>query len=70
MPEPINLFFSIVFGMLGVAYAMYGKRQGDLFFILSGMGLMGYTFVVESTASVIWVGAALAVIPFILSRYL
>jgi hypothetical protein len=70
MPEPINLFFSIVFGMFGVAYVMYGKRQGDLFFILSGMGLMGYTFLVDSTAAVIWVGAALVIIPFILSRYL
>lgn len=66
----MNLFFSIVFGMLGAAYAMYGKRRGDLFFIISGLGLMGYTFVVDSTAAVIWVGAALAVIPFILSRYL
>jgi len=66
----MNLFFSIVFGMLGVAYAMYGKKQGDLFFIISGMSLMSYTFLVDSTAAVIWVGAILAVIPFILSRYL
>lgn len=70
MPEPINLFFSIVFGVLGAAYTMYGKKQGDMFFIISGMSLMGYTFLVDSTVAVIWVGAALAVIPFILSRYL
>jgi len=70
MPEPLNLFFSIVFGMLGVAYSMYGKRQGDFYFILAGIGLVCYTFVVDSTAAVIWVGVVLAVIPFILSRYL
>lgn len=70
MPEPINLFFSIVFGMLGVAYVMYGRRQNDFFFILCGLGLMGYTFVVDSTAAVIGVGAVLAVIPIIISRYL
>ncbi len=70
MPEPINLFFSIVFGMLGVAYTMYGKRKGDFLFIIAGMSLMGYTFVVDSTAAVLWVGAVIVVIPVIISRYL
>ncbi len=65
----MNLFFSIVFGMLGVGYTMYGRKQNDLYFILAGLGLMSYTFVVDSTAAVIWVGAVLSVIPFILSKF-
>lgn len=65
----MDLFFSIVFGMLGVAYTMYGRKQNDFYFILAGLGLVSYTFVVDTTAEVIWVGAILAVIPFILSKY-
>ena len=67
--DPLNLFCSIVFGMIGMGYAMYGKKR-DFSFLLSGMILMMYTFVVTSTAGVIWVGLALTAAPFIIRKFM
>lgn len=66
--DPVDMFFSIVFGLLGFCYLVYGKRSQSFFFIICGVGLMAYTMVTGSTAQVIGFGAALAIAPFILDR--
>lgn len=68
MPEPLDLFFSIVFGAIGAGYLVYGKKSQSFFFILCGLLLISYTFVTSSTAEVIWYGVALLIIPFILDK--
>lgn len=69
MPEPLDLFFSIVYGIIGMGYFAYGKKD-NLFFLLAGICLMVFTFAVSDTQAMIWSGAALVVAPFILTKYL
>ncbi len=68
MPDPLNLFASILFGIIGLAYCKYG-RERSFFFIFFGLLLMVYTFFVTDTMSVIYVGLGLAVAPFILNKF-
>ncbi len=70
MLDPWNIFFSILFGLIGFAYLAWGKKMGSFFFILSGLLLMCYTFFTNTNAEVIWYGLALCIIPFLLDRFL
>ena len=69
LPDPYNLFFSIVFVMIGAGYAMYGKKE-NLYFLLAGLLLMSYTFIFSTTAEVIWIGLTLTIAPFLLTKFL
>ncbi len=69
MPEPLDLFFSIVFSVIGMGYLKYGRKAGG-YFSLAGVGLIAYTFLVSSTVQIILVGVILVVAPFILDRLL
>lgn len=69
LPDPYNLFFSIVFGMIGASYAMYGKKE-NFYFLLAGLLLMSYTFIFSTTVEVIWIGLTLTIAPFLLTKFL
>lgn len=69
MTDPMNIAVSVGFGLLGFGYLMYGKAETSFLFILFGVALMAYTFVVYSTSQIIIVGIILAILPFILSRF-
>jgi hypothetical protein len=68
LPTPSNLFFSLFFGAFGTAYFIYGKKQ-SAYFLISGIGLLSYTFFVDDTAAIIWTGVALIIAPFILNKF-
>ena len=66
--DPTNLFFSIVFGIVGMGYTAYGKKN-DFFFLLSGLCLMVYTFFDLSTFATVAIGLGLMLAPFVLSKF-
>jgi len=68
MPEPSDLFSSLVFGTVGLGYYIYGKKQ-NFYFMICGIGLMVYTFVVSGSAA-LYTGIILTIAPFILSKFL
>ena len=60
-----NMFIlSVVFSIIGMGYFSYGKSQNYNLFFYSGIGLMLFTYFVETELTVIIVGLLLSFIPF------
>jgi hypothetical protein len=68
MPSGSVLFVWIIAGAIGAAYFMYGKRQEKIVFLVAGICLCIYPYVVHSLALGILVGLGLAAAPFLLDR--
>ncbi len=54
-----GLFFSVVFGGIGLGVFVYGKRQGRLLLIVVGLALMIYPYFVSSWGLSLAIGALL-----------
>ncbi len=59
MPSPGSLFCAIVFGAIGLAAFVYGKKQGLWKPMALGVALMGYPYFVSQTWLVFLIGALL-----------
>ncbi len=64
-----TLFFGFIFGMVGLGYFMYGKKQGDLMALAVGIGLMVYPYFIYNLWLVLLVGVVLMALPFV-SRHM
>ncbi|NJN51562.1 MAG: hypothetical protein HC809_07070 [Gammaproteobacteria bacterium] len=60
-----TLIWGVLFGSIGLGYAMYGRRQKRVVPFVAGLGLIGYTYFVDSTAAIVLIGLALLAAPFI-----
>lgn len=61
MPAPEVLFAWILFGAIGTAAFVHGKRQGLWIPMVLGIALMGFPYVVTETLPVFLVGTGLTV---------
>jgi hypothetical protein len=61
MPSPANLFASIVFGLIGFAAFMYGKKNAVIKPMVIGLTLMIYPYFVPQTWLLYAIGCALTV---------
>jgi hypothetical protein len=68
MPSGSVLFVWIIAGAIGVPYFMYGKRQEKIGFLVAGICLCVYPYVVPSLGLGILVGLGLAAAPFLFDR--
>lgn len=59
MPTPGNLFGAIVFGAIGMAAFVYGKRSGHMKAVLLGIALMVFPYFVSSDWLLYVIGGAL-----------
>lgn len=65
----MTIVIGFLFGTIGLAYAVYGKKAEEYSFLIFGVLLMAYSYFVPG---VLWgsiVGALLAGGPFIMKRY-
>ena len=62
------LVMGIVFGLLGSAYVLYGKNALDFWFIVAGVALIVFPFLVSGPLLTGAVGAALALAPLARQR--
>lgn len=62
----MELFLNVFAGLMGSAYLLYGRRQSEPRFIVTGVALMAYPYVVSGALLTGLVGAALALLPFVL----
>jgi len=60
-----TLAWSLLFGSVGLGYAVYGRRQRSLVPLLAGIGLIVLPFVVDGTAVTLGLGALLLALPFV-----
>ena len=59
----MELFLSILFGVIGSAYLLYGKRQGEAWFILAGFALIIFPYFVSGLLLTLLVGVLFLLFP-------
>lgn len=59
MPDPAELFASILFGLIGTAVFMYGKKIASGRHLLIGIGLIGFPYFVSAVWLTYAIGIAL-----------
>jgi hypothetical protein len=59
MPSPANLFGALIFGVVGLAAFLYGKKQAKMGPLAIGLLLMIYPYFIEETWILYAIGAAL-----------
>ena len=59
MPSPADIFGSILFGSIGLAAVIYGKKSALWKPMLIGVVLMVYPYFVSNVALMLGIGAAL-----------
>ena len=65
-----TFIWSIVFGIIGMGYFSFGKKQDKNIFLLSGIALMLFPYLIDGLATTIIVGLGLGILPFIALKYL
>lgn len=61
---------SLIFGTIGLAYSVYGKRAEEYSFLIFGVLLMIYSYFVRDALWGSVVGVLLTAGPFAVKRYL
>lgn len=61
-----TLFWSVVFGSLGMGYCVYGRRQHALVPFLSGVALIVAPYFVRDSVLLVALCLALAAAPFVI----
>ncbi len=59
----MTLLLGLVFGVIGSAYIVYGKRQHEPWFLVMGFALVIYPYFISSALLTILVGALLGLLP-------
>lgn len=66
--SPSALFLAVVFGSLGFAYLLYGRRQRAVVPIVCGLLLLIIPYFVASAPLLLGIGCGLAMLPFFVRR--
>ena len=65
MSSLASLLWATIFGVVGLAYFVYGKRQHLFVPLLCGMGLMAFPYFISNAALLFVVGLGLSVVPYV-----
>jgi len=60
-----QLFLGIIFGSVGLGYAVYGRKQRVVVPLLSGIVLMVLPYFTANVIALVLVGAGLCALPFV-----
>jgi hypothetical protein len=66
MPSAGTLFIWLIAGIFGMAYFVYGKRAQRPVFLLAGIGLCVYPYLVSGVLLGLLVGVLIAAAPFLI----
>lgn len=58
------LLWGILFSSIGLAFFIYGKKQGRMVPLISGLALMIYPYFVSNTYALVGIGTALVAVPY------
>ena len=67
--DSTSLLSAVVFGAVGTGYALYGKKQSRVLFLVSGLALMVLPMVLTGWSSV-FVCSVVTAAPFAAGRWL
>jgi hypothetical protein len=65
MPDPADLFGSLLFGIIGMAAVIYGKKSAEWKPMLIGVALMAFPYLVSRTWVLYLIGSALTAALFV-----
>jgi hypothetical protein len=68
MGDPNTLVASLIWGSVGLGFAIYGKRQQEWVPLFGGIALMAISYFIGSALSMSLVGAALVAVILWLKR--
>jgi hypothetical protein len=66
--SPGNLIIGIIAGAFGLSYFIYGKKQGEMIFMLTGIALLSYPYFFNGIVILIILGLILLPLPFVLKK--
>ncbi|HEY4083511.1 MAG TPA: hypothetical protein VGM81_22715 [Burkholderiaceae bacterium] len=66
--DTATLLWGVLFGSLGMAYFVYGKKQAAIVPLLCGIALMVFSYFVSNIWLMVLIGAALAATPYFFRR--
>jgi hypothetical protein len=61
-----NLLWGVLFGAIGFAYFLYGRKQSKTVLFLCGIGLMVFPYFIANTAVLIAMSGILIVVPYLM----
>jgi len=61
--------WGIVFGIVGMGYFSFGKKQDKYVFLLCGLGLMLFPYLVDGLVKTITAGLLLGIFPFVALKF-
>jgi len=64
MGNEASLLWGVVFGAVGLAYFVYGRKQKRFVPLFCGLGLMVFPYFMSNTVLLVVVGLALSVVPY------
>ena len=64
MPSEAVLLWGVVFGSVGLAYFVYGKKQQRFVPLLCGIALMAFPYFISNTVLLVVVGLVLSAAPY------
>jgi hypothetical protein len=59
-----NLLWGVLFGAIGFAYFLYGRKQHRTPPLICGLALMGFPYFVDNTIALAAIGLTLCVAPY------
>lgn len=59
-----TLMLGVLFGSIGLGFFVYGKKQGSIVPILSGIGLMTFPYVISNSYGMVVAGIVLIALPY------
>jgi len=62
------LFWTVLFGSIGLGYFVYGKKQKKGMPLICGIGLMVFPYFVSNAIFVVIIGCLIAALPYFI-RY-
>ena len=62
--DSVTLIWGVIFGSIGFAYFIYGKKQSRFVPLVSGLGLMFFPYLVSNTIVLVIIGLLLSAIPY------
>jgi hypothetical protein len=64
----LELLLGLLFGIIGSAYLIYGKRSYEPWYIVTGFALIIYPYFVSGPLVTLLVGVALGIVPIARDR--
>jgi len=68
MPDPGMLMWSILFGSIGIAYLVYGRKQRHVLALVTGLLLIVFPYFISNVMLLVALGALFVALPYIVSK--